>query len=385
VGQALSPARPTVPALAVAAALACLYQLVSLIAALRQMTRREPGNGFTPPVSILKPVHGRDPRFYEAIRSHATQDYPEFEILFGVSDPLDPAIPDIQRLQSEFPDRAIRLIVGGLPYPNRKVGVLADLARQARYPVLLVNDSDILVEPGYLGRVVRPLASEEIGISTCLYRASAESLPGRWEALGIATDFAPSVLVAPLVGVREFGLGATLVFRAADLDRIGGFAALADYLADDYQLARRVTRLGQRAVLARPVVETVLGDRTWAGVWRHQVRWARTIRVSRGGGYLGLPITHAGLWIALCLTAGLWWPAALLAALRIAAGLAAGWGVLRSPVALRWWPLIPLWDLWAFAVWCAGLAGNTVEWRGIRLRLNRDGKIAPAAVSNTRG
>jgi ceramide glucosyltransferase len=368
----------------VAAALAGLYQLVSLIAALRQMARREPAGGFTPPVSILKPVHGRDPRFYEAIRSHATQDYPEFEILFGVSDPLDPAIQDIERLQAEFPDRTIRLIAGGHRYPNRKVGVLADLARQARYPVLLVNDSDILVEPGYLGRVVGPLASEEIGIVTCLYRASAGSLPGRWEALGVAADFAPSVLVAPLVGVREFGLGATLVFRAADLDRIGGFAALADYLADDYQLARRITRLGKRAVLAQPVVETVLGDQTWASVWRHQVRWARTIRVSRGGGYLGLPITHAGLWIALCLAAALWWPAALLAALRIAAGLATGWGVLRSPVALRWWPLIPLWDLWAFTVWCAGLAGNTVEWRSIRLRLTRNGRIVPDSGAERR-
>ncbi|MCX6635367.1 MAG: glycosyltransferase, partial [Acidobacteria bacterium] len=141
--------------LVVAAALAGLYQLVSLVAALRQMARREPVNGFTPPLSILKPIHGRDPRFYEAIRSHATQDYPEFEILFGVSDPLDPAIRDIQRLQAEFPDRAIRLIVGGLPYANPKVGVLANLARHARYPVLLVNDSDILVQPGYLGRVVR--------------------------------------------------------------------------------------------------------------------------------------------------------------------------------------------------------------------------------------
>ena len=128
------------------------------------------------------------------------------------------------------------------------------------------------------------------------------------------------MLVAPLVGVREFGLGSTLVFRAADLARIGGFAALADYLADDYQLARHITGLGKRAVLAKPVVETVLGDQTWAGVWRHQVRWARTIRVSRGGGYLGLPVTHAGLWIALCLAAGLWWLAAPLAGLRIAPG-----------------------------------------------------------------
>ncbi len=367
----------------VAASVAGLYQLVSLIAALRQMARGETLDGFAPPVSILKPVCGRDPRFYEAIRSHAIQDYPEFEILFGVADASDPAIEDIRRLQAEFPDRAIRLIVSDRRAPNRKVGVLEDLAREASHPFLLMNDSDILVAPGYLHRVVQPLADDETGISTCLYRASAESLPGRWEALGIAADFAPSVLVAPLVGVREFGLGATLVFRAADLARIGGFPALADYLADDYHLSRSITRLGKRAVLVKTVVETFLGDQTWASVWRHQVRWARTIRVSRGDGYIGLPVTHAGLWAALAAVAGLWWVAAPLAALRITAGVAAGWGVLRSPIALRWAPLIPLWDLWAFAVWCAGLAGRTVEWRGVRLRLGREGKIA--AVSGADG
>ncbi|MBI4876986.1 MAG: glycosyltransferase, partial [Acidobacteria bacterium] len=297
------------------------------------------------------------------------------EILFGAGDPRDSAIADIERLQAEFPQRTIRLLVSESRAPNRKTGVLADLARAARHPVLLVTDSDIRVEPGYLRRIVRPLACPEIGLVTCLYRASAGSLPGHWEALGIATDFAPSVLVAPLAGVREFGLGATLVFRAADLERIGGFEALADYLADDYQLARHITQLGKRAFLAKPVVETFLGDQTWSSVWRHQVRWARTIRVSRGDGYLGLPVTHAGVWAAVAAAFGLWWVALPLAALRIAAGLAAGWGVLRSPLVLRAWPLIPLWDLWAFAVWCAGLCGRTVEWRGVRLRLNREGKI----------
>ncbi len=363
--------------LAVAAAVACIYQLVSLAASLRQMARTETGGDFRPPVSILKPVRGRDPRFYEAIRSHALQDYPEFEILFGVSDPADPAIGDIERLKAEFPERAIRLVVIATAAPNRKVGVLAELAAQARHSVLLVNDSDILVEAGYLRQVVAPLADEGVGVVTCLYRAGAGSLSGRWEALGIATDFAPSVLVAPLVGVREFGLGATLVFRAEDLKRIGGFEALADYLADDYQLARAITCLGKRAVLSKTVVETSLGGEGWSGVWKHQLRWARTIRVSRGGGYLGLPVTHAGLWVALAALAGMWPAAAALAGLRIAAGVAAGWGVLRSPIVMWAWPLIPLWDLWAFAVWCAGLMGRTVEWRGLNLRLNRDGKIAP--------
>lgn len=361
---------------AAAAVLAALYQLAALIAALLHKAGQEPDSGFSPPVSILKPVRGRDPRFYEAIRSHALQDYPQYEILFGLSDPADPAIADIERLQAEFPRLPIRLAVCETTAPNGKAGVLAGLEPLARYPYLLVNDSDILVEPDYLRRVAAPLADPETGLVTCLYRADAGSLPGRWEALGIAADFAASVLVARLAGVREFGLGATLAFRAAELARIGGFAALGEFLADDYQLARRLTRLGKRAVLASAVVETCLGKPDWTAVWRHQVRWARTIRVSRPGGYAGLPVAHAGLWALIALAAGLGWAAAALAALRIAAGAAAGWGVLSSPIVRRWWPLIPLWDLWAFAVWCAGLAGRTVEWRGLRLRLDRGGRIS---------
>jgi ceramide glucosyltransferase len=184
----------------------------------------------------------------------------------------------------------------------------------------------------------------------------------------------PSVLAAPLVGVGEFGLGSTLAFRAAQLTQIGGFAALEEFLADDYQLARRIVGLGYRVVLSRLVVETFLGDNDWTGVWKHQVRWARTIRVSRSGGYAGLPVTHAGLWGLAALAAGQWQPALALIGLRIAAGCLAGYGVIRSPLALAL-PLIPLWDLWAFAVWAAGLRGKTVEWRGKRLVLSADGRI----------
>ncbi len=353
------------------------YQLVSLIASLGHLLRREKPSGFAPPVSILKPVRGRDPHFREAILSHAAQDYPEFEILFGVSDPLDPAVKDIHRLAAEFPQVPIRLIAAASEAPNGKVGVLQRLARAARHPVLLVNDSDIHVPPGYLRRVVAPLEDAGNGLVTCLYRANADGAPGCWEALGIATDFAPSTLVAPLAGVREFGLGSTLVFRAADLERVGGFEAIAGYLADDYQLSKRITSLGLRVVMSQVVVETSLGDRSWAEVWKHQLRWARTIRVSRGDGYAGLPVTHAGLWALLMAAAG-WWQLALpLAGLRMVAAHAAGVAVLRSRVAVRWFWLAPLWDVWAFAVWCAGLAGDTVEWRGTLLKLSKDGRIVP--------
>jgi ceramide glucosyltransferase len=180
--------------------------------------------------------------------------------------------------------------------------------------------------------------------------------------------------VAPLAGVREFGLGSTLLFRAEDLRRAGGFEALADFLADDYQLGRRITESGRKVVLARLPVETTLSGRTWREVWRHQVRWARTIRVSRGA-YLGLPIANASLWSLLAFATGAWWAGAVLLALRLTAGLLSGWAVLGSRDVLRCFWLIPLRDLWGFAVWAYGLTGGTVEWRGAHLRLTRDGRI----------
>lgn len=321
-------------------------------------------------------MRGLDPYFYEAIRSHAEQDYPAgFELLFGVADAADPCVAVIEGLAAAYPQHAIRVIHARTEAPNAKVGVLIDLARAAQHPVMLVNDSDILVPAGYLRDVVAPLADPGIGIVTCLYRARGDSASARWEALGIAVDFAPSVLVAPLVGVREFGLGATLVFRRTDLERIRGFATLAPYLADDYQLARHLTQLGMRSYMSHVVVDTALGDDTWSGVWAHQVRWARTIRVSRGDGYLGLPVTHAGLWAIFALAAG--YPALALAAVvvRWLSAAAAGVLVLRSPIARVAFWLAPLWDLWAFAVWIAGLAGTTVEWRDRTLRLDSAGRI----------
>ena len=327
------------------------------------------------PVSILKPVHGRDPHFYEAIRSHAVQDYPQYEILFGIGRPNDPAAADIRRLIAEFPALPIRLIVTTTKMPNAKVGVLADLAAQARYPLLLINDSDIRVEPDYLSRVTAFLDQPHAGLVTCLYRAQSENLPGRWEALGVATEFVPSVLVARMLGSVEFALGSTMLLRAEDLRRIGGFAAIGDYLADDYQLGRRIRGLGLRVVFAPAIVETHLSGATWGEVWRHQLRWSRGIRVSRPGGYYGYLITHATFWAVVAIAAGAW-PAGVTAlAIRMLAGISVGWGVLRDPSALRRACWMPFRDLWGFAIWVCGLFGNTVEWRGARIRLSPDGII----------
>ncbi len=361
-----------------AGAAAAAYQLLALGAAARFLRRTEARPAQFPAVSLLKPVQGPDPHFYEAIRSHAVQDYPAFEILFGVSDPEDPAAEDIRRLMAEFPEVAIRLVVGRRPGANLKVGLLEELAGQARHPILVVNDGDIAVPRDYLRRVVGPLEDRAVGMVTCLYRGEGEGLPGRCEALSIATEFAPGVLVAPLVGVSEFALGSTMAFRAADLARAGGFGAIADYLADDYQLSRRIRELGLKVVIARPVVTTYLPDWSWREAWQHQVRWARTIRVSRGDGYLGMPVTMATLWAVLLMLSGQWWAGAGLLVLRLAAALTVALGVLRARLSWADAILIPLRDLWGAAVWAAGLFGRTVVWRGRRLRISRDGRILAA-------
>ncbi|HXN48168.1 MAG TPA: bacteriohopanetetrol glucosamine biosynthesis glycosyltransferase HpnI [Bryobacteraceae bacterium] len=361
-------------------AAAAAYQLLALAAGLRQALRRPTPGAFRPPVSILKPLHGLDPDFYQTVRSHALLDYPEFELLFGVSDAGDPAIGEIERLQAEFPAVAIRLIRSDADTPNRKVGVMADLAAAARYPVFVVNDSDIRVEPDYLQRVVAPLADPNVGMVTCLYRARARLLPGRFEAVGIATDFAPSVLVAPLVGVSGFALGSTMAFRADDLARIGGFASFAGYIADDHELGRRIGELGRRVVISTCVVETTVPDASWVEMWRHQVRWARTIRLSRGGGYLGLPIANATLWAVLLAAGGLWKAALALVALRVAAGLMTAVGVLRDRQSLACAYLIPFRDLAGLAIWAAGLFGSTVVWRDASLKLDREGRIVTPKV-----
>jgi ceramide glucosyltransferase len=353
---------------------AALYQVIAIIGCAKQMLASEEGTREFPGVSVLKPVRGLDPSFYTAIRSQAAQDYPgPFEILFGVANADDPAIAEIDRVSREFPN--VRVVFSTTSAPNTKVGVLCDLDREAQYPLRVVNDSDIRVGPDYLRRVLAPLSDSRTGLVTCLYRPHADPFPARWEALGVATDFAPSTLVAPLMGVNEFGMGSTLAFRAADLARIGGFNAVADYIADDYQIGKQISDLGLHVHLSKTVVDTTLSGATWRDVWQHQVRWARTIRVSRGGGYVGLPVTQASLWALVALCAGWWWSGLGLLALRYAMGLIAGVGVLRCGITARMWPLIPLRDLWGTAVWAAGLVGNRVVWRDRRLRLTPDGRI----------
>lgn len=366
-------------ALIVLAAAAGFYQLLAIVAILCHKGQQPTANSVSP-VSILKPIYGRDEGFWEAIRTHAQQEYPEFEILFGIRREDDPARLDVERLAREFPAVPIRLVLCTTAAPNRKVGSLIDLAREARFPILIVNDSDISVPAGYIRDVTAPLSDPGVGLVTCLYRAEARDWPSRFEALAIATDFAPSTLVARLFGVSEFAFGSTLAFRRADLERIGGFSAIADYLADDYQLGRKLHALKLRNIISSVIVSTRISSGSWRGAWHHQVRWARTIRLAGGAGYWGLPVTYATLWALIAALFGLWWIALPLLAVRLAMAIASGRALLKSSGVWKYCCAIPFRDLWGVAVWAAGLFGSSAVWRDEKLRLDGEGKI----VSRTR-
>jgi len=362
--------------LLVVLAIAGGYQLFALLACLKRLTFRERPSSFTPGVSILKPIRGADPAFFEAIRSHALIDYPEFEILFGIRDrATDTAVPHIERLIREFPLVSIRIVDVTTETLNGKVGSMIDLARVARYPMLLVNDSDIRVDPDYLRKVMAPLERTDVGLVTCLYRATGWSFAGKFEAIGVDTDFAPSTLVAPFVGIDEFAFGSTLAVRRKDLDRIGGFHSIADYIADDYQLGHRIHALGLKCYLSESVVETHLGAATFLDAWQHQVRWARTIRACRGGGYMGLPVTFASVWVVLGMAAGSIAPALSVLAVRMLLALVSSLLVLRARRDTWMLAFVPLRDLWSAAVWVAGLMDRKVYWRDFTMELAPDGKI----------
>ncbi len=336
-----------------------------------------------PPVSILKPLKGTDPEIYESFRSHCLQDYPEYEIIFGVSDPNDPAIESVKALQREFPNRRIQLVVSpNVLGANVKVSNLAQMLAEARHDRLIVNDSDIRVKPDYISRVTAPLADSRVGMVTCLYRGVAgATLGSRLEALGIGTDFCASVLAARQLedGIR-FGLGSTLAFRRAELEKIGGFTSFVDYLADDYELGKRMAGLGLTVKLSDVVVETYLPSYRLREFFSHQLRWARGVRDARAGGYLGLVFTFGFLWALLLLAAsrGALWAGGTLAVmllLRFAVAVVVGRGVLEDHQILKNAWLIPLRDLLAVAIWIASLGGHTVTWRGDRFRL-KDGKLS---------
>jgi ceramide glucosyltransferase len=348
----------------------------------RRAARRRPVGEFTPPVSILKPLRGSDRQMYESFRSHCVQEYPEYEIIFGVNHASDEAVVEVERLRREFPERDIRLVVcTEVQGANRKVSNLAQMMREAKYPHILINDSDIRVGRDYLRQVVAPMEDERVGLVTALYRAEAgRSIASRMEAITIATDFAGGVLCAmELEGGLHFGLGSTLAFPKAAVEAIGGLARLADHLADDHELGKMISEAGYKVALSDAVVETSLPDYDFGAMFDHQLRWARTVRDLRKFGYVGVLLTFGLPWAmaaALC-AGGAAWSLTLLAAVavaRFASGTVLCGTILDDRQTIRDLWLIPVRDVVGVAVWFASFGGDTIVWRGEKFHL-KDGRL----------
>jgi len=325
-----------------------------------------------PPVSILKPIRGLDRETYENYASFCHQDYPEFEILFCVTDETDPAVPVIRQLIHDFPERSIRLLIGAEPVgASDKVNKLCRMVGEARHGILIITDSDVRVAPGFLKAVSAPLQDPAVGGVTCLYRGLTDgSFPANLEALANSTDFAPGVLVAWMLGGEklDFMLGAVMGTTKTHLAEIGGFESLADYFCDDYELGNRLASRGYRVELSRFPVDIVYPHESLREAFRHQLRWNLSIRYSRPWGHVGLLFTQILVWFL----AGLFLTPSWLAEF----GFAAGYALLRREMALRTGargmrdPLVreKMWmlatrDLFAFIVWLVSFFPQRIQWR----------------------
>ena len=335
---------------------------------------------FAPGVSILKPLKGVDPRMFAGLESHCRQQYDgPFELIFGVHTLADPAVAEVERLRSAYPAVVIRLV----ECPQRlgtsgKVSNLVQMLPHARHPYVLINDSDIFVTARYLTGVMRGFAQADVGMVTAPYlgrTAPGTTVWAKLEALGISTDFMAGVLTARKLerGIR-FGLGSTLAMSQTALRLAGGLEPLLEYLADDYELGRRIAAAGFRVELAGEIVETTVPAYGLRGFWDHQLRWARSTRDSRRLGYVGLGVTYCVPWAVLTLVASggaLWSVSLLVFALlaRTAVALTVGVGLLRDEQVLRDLWLVPLRDCWSLLFWAWSFAGDTVVWRGERFTL----------------
>jgi ceramide glucosyltransferase len=363
--------------------LASLYDLFTLYAAWRLFRWIPPRVTAFPPVSIFKPLKGAPADLYAHLASFCRLDYPILQVLCGVRDPQDPAIAVVQRLRRDFPERDIVLIVNPeVIGSNYKVSSLHHLLHEAKHDIFVITDSDVHVEPGYLRAIIPPLVDPKSGLVTCLYRGGTPTpFPALLESLFINTVFASLVLVASQVEKTTYAFGATIAVKRHCLEQIGGFAALADYLADDYYLGHLVAQAGYQVRIVPYVVETHPGVATLDELFQHQLRWARTQRTCRSCGYFGTLVIYGTVWAVLGLVA--FWPSPLMRTLALVAlGLrllstaVVSRVFLKAPLTLRALWLVPLTDVLSFIVWCSGLHGNTVRWSEYTFRVQRDGKMA---------
>ena len=371
--------------LTLAAALAALvigslvYCVLTIIAAVRYRAVRPAVLDTAPAISILKPLAGVDDGLEENLRSFFEQRYGCFEILFAVRSAEDPAIAVVERLQSSYPGIPSRLIVTGEPpYANAKVFSLDRMLAAASYDLLVMADSDTQVSPAMLQTIAAEFQDPRLGLATCPYRA----VPGRsfWstlEAVGLNTEFISGVLVARMLDGMKFALGPTIAARRETLERIGGFDAVKDYLAEDFVMGKLAAERGFGVILSSYVIDHRIGAQPFVANLKHRLRWNRSTRRSRPWGYVGQVFTNP-LPPALLLWSvePSWWPLVLVAVVfRLAAGWATAGHALRDPLVRRWWWLVPVQDMAGFLVWAGGFFGNTILWRGRKYYLLPDGRF----------
>lgn len=359
--------------------LACLfiaagYGAVALTAVLVWQRRKQhPGARRLPAVSVLKPLCGPEPSLYENLRSFCRQDYPEYQVIFGVLDRRDPALAVVERLRADFPSLPIEVVINPQQHgSNCKVSNLINMMAQARHDVLVIADSDTCVGPDYLSTVTAPLQDETVGLVTCLYHAvPTRSLFSRLGAMYINEWYMPSVLVAWLFGYQGYVSGQTQCMRRETLEKSGGLQAIANHLADDHELGDRVRGLGLRLVLSHYMPSAECHEPSFDSLTRHEMRWMRTLHVLRPGCFpfmffsFGLPLALLGVVLATgaaSLAAPAWALFGIAVALRIALHLSYRFRGGRAALLDLW--LVPWRDLLLCWVWCGSLFTSCITWRG---------------------
>jgi ceramide glucosyltransferase len=342
-----------------------------------------PSPDWIPAVTILKPLKGLDPQLYENLSSFCRQDYPHFQIVFGVADREDPAVAVVRRLQAEHPALDIELVIDGRLYgTNDKVSNLINTCGSAKHDVLVLADGDIRVPHDYLRRVVAPLRDEHIGLVTCMYRAVAvqRDLPTLLWCFTINALLTPQILGARKVEKPTYAFGATLALRRSTLEAIRGFEEIANMLADDYQLGNRIASQGLQLWLSECVVDTVLALGSWRQLFHHLLRRARTNRSHRPLGYFFTVLTQGLLWAIVNVVAGGVGVLALSASsltigIRLATVAFVARRGFRVHLSMTDVLLVVLTDLLQMPVWVGGFLGNSVWWSGRRFRILKSGEM----------
>ena len=336
---------------------------------------------FHPSITILKPICGLDDDSYDNFASFCQQDYPEYQIVFAVRDSQDPCIEVVKQISKDFPEVDIELVINDRIIGNNlKICNLANAQTKAKYPILVLADSDVRVTRDYLKQLIQPMKDPLVGVVTCLYRPLTQGWIANFEAIGVSTEYLAGVLVARQLQGINFALGPTIAIRQTVLEAIGGFDAIADYLADDFQLGYKPTQIGYQVILSDYIIDHAIATHSWLDLINRQIRWYLCTRVSRPWGYLGLILTQgtATSLIYLLVTGGshLGWIILLITwSLRLIMAWVVGVRVLQDSVAQKFLWIVPLRDLISFGLWCYCIIGNTFQWRGQKLKLTQDGKL----------